>query len=131
MTSPGFTAAPAGTASAIAGAIATIAAVTWRTETQSPVGIRYLLHVRLRGMRFGCHGEPLPVASFFGVTEIARLVAASARAPISCDDPIASNVQFFFISQKKIHFSKANEQDFGMSSRGSRYRQIESRVRLT
>src|SRR5271166_4845326 len=102
MPSPGFTAAPAGTASAIASAIATIATGTWRTETQSPVGIRYLLHVRLRGMRFGCHGEPLPVASFFGVTEIARLVAASARAPISCDDPIASNVQFFSLVRRKF-----------------------------
>src|SRR5271168_4595272 len=102
MISPGFTAAPAGTASAIASAIATIATGTWRTETQSPVGIRYLLHVRLRGMRFGCHGEPVPVASFVGVTEIARLVAASARAPISCDDPIASNVQFFSLVSRKI-----------------------------
>src|SRR5271163_3659043 len=97
MMSPGFTAASAG----IASATATIAADTWRTETQSPVGIRYPLHVRWRGMRFGCHGEPLRVASFFGVTEIARLVAASARAPISCDDPIAPNVQFFSLVRRK------------------------------
>ena len=38
------------------------------------------------GTRFGCHGEPPRVASLVGVTEIARLVAASARALVSCDD---------------------------------------------
>ena len=47
---------------------------------------------------------------FFGVTEIARLVAASARAPIPCDDPIASNVQFFsLVRRKSILESLMNE----------------------
>lgn len=63
MTSPDFTAVPAGTASAIASAIATIAADTWRTEPQFLLPYATSLMCVARGeVRMPC--EPLRIALF-------------------------------------------------------------------